>query len=134
LRFEAGRALFQQMGDLLVLQHLKTDDLKSLLETLDHVLQKGRRLPVEAQKLLTQMSERKRLRVKALLKLHGSQLAFASLRRAARYSAHRAGLWVSGDLGASLTALRALGGREDEQLELIRFAASERYFQMTQRV
>jgi hypothetical protein len=130
LRFEGGKALFSQSPELLVLLHLGADALHSMLQTLERTLRSGRRLPLDAQRLFTKLGERRQKRLLWLLRSRQEALDVRTLKRAARFSAHRAGLAASGDVAASLAALRALGAGEDEQAQLVRFAVSERYFQM----
>jgi hypothetical protein len=129
LRFEAGRALMAQTPDLLVLLHLSKDALKTMLGNVERALRRGSRLPLEAERALKRLSERRQKRLLALMTLHLSSLDFSKLKRAARHSTHRAGLAVAGNVAASLQTLRQLGAREEEQARFIRFAASERYYQ-----
>jgi hypothetical protein len=49
---------------------------------------------------------------------------------AARDSSNRAGLIACGTVGPALAALRMKRALEREVVELVRFAASERYFQL----
>ena len=66
-------------------------------------------------------------RVKQLYEKLGSRLEVGRLQEGARHSANRAGLVVCGGIAPALAALRAKKALESELLEVVRFAASERY-------
>ena len=74
-----------------------------------------------------------RSRLKELHPRVSAQLRFQILADGARDSANRAGLVTCGAVGPALAALRSKKALKREMEELIRFAASERYFQLRQR-
>ena len=121
LRFEAGRALFSQKGDLLVLQHLSLKALKAAVAELA--------VQLDNKSTMDSLSPVVCSRLKTLFR-HFPDLDLLALRQAARFSAQRAGLVVAGGIGYAAAALKKLGGTEDERRELVRFAASERCFLM----
>ena len=69
-------------------------------------------------------------RATALFASATRQFDVSALADAARDSANRAGLIACGAVGPALAALRLKRALEREVIELVRFAASERYFQL----
>ena len=63
----------------------------------------------------------------------GTRLDLASLTEGARHSANRAGLVVCGGIAPAIASLRAKRALPSEMMELVRFAASERYLQLRNR-
>ncbi|HLL83652.1 MAG TPA: tetratricopeptide repeat protein, partial [Longimicrobium sp.] len=133
LRFFAGRALFAQNPDLLALRQLTLEQLEEGLGYLDLVLRdsKDRKAKVRA---LRELLPKKGLDV--VRQLHGEirdEMDLALMSEGARHSANRAGLVVCGGVAPAITALRAKRAPEEELMELVRFAASERYLKLRQR-
>jgi tetratricopeptide (TPR) repeat protein len=127
LRFFAGRALSGLGPDLLALRCLKKDQLLRAVAILASVLSGGTVVGPEARVVRDALHPKSRER--ALLLLESAQHDFdaAALAEAARHSANRTGLVACGGPGPAVAALRALKSSEQELVELVRFAASERY-------
>jgi hypothetical protein len=132
LRFFAGRALFSQNPDLLVLRSLRREQLERALEVLEDALG-PRPSTLEAKTVRASLSRRAAARVTALLRATPRSLDLGRLADAARHSANRAGLLVAGGIAPALTALRAKKALENELIELVRFASSDRYLAMRSR-
>ncbi|XXF79486.1 hypothetical protein P2318_06955 [Myxococcaceae bacterium GXIMD 01537] len=132
LRFHAGSALFCLAPDLLALRSLKKDQLLRGLSFLSAVLfeEEGVAPGPEGRVLRDALPERSRERAATLLEPGMRQLDIPALAEAARHSANRAGLVVCGAVGPALAVLRARRAPEAEVVELVRFAASERYLQL----
>ena len=132
LRFFAGRALMSQEPELLVLRGLRREQLVQALSLLGVALSSS---PVgeEAASLRDALSLRARQRLEILYPRVSNELRYVALADAARDSANRAGLVACGAVGPALAALRSKKALEREMVELIRFATSERYFQLRQR-
>lgn len=126
LRFFAGRALFTQNPDLLALRSLRKEQLAHGLQVLGQALQ-GRGVNIEARVVRDAIPQRLFERVKELYERNARKLEVQKLQEGARHSANRAGLVVCGGIAPALAALRAKKALESELLEVIRFAASERY-------
>ncbi len=126
LRFFAGRALFTQNPDLLALRSLRKEQLAHGLQVLGQALQ-GRGVNVEARVVRDAIPQRLFDRVKQLYEKNARKIEVPKLQEGARHSANRAGLVVCGGIAPALAALRAKKALESELLEVIRFAASERY-------
>ena len=132
LRFFAGRALFALNEDLMVLRGLTKEQLARGLRALDEALERPLGAGPSAKALQTFLTPSMTKHVRAL------QTPFkpdrlAQLEEAARHSVNRAGLVVAGGLGPALRALRAKKALLSEQVALVRFASSERYFQLRTR-
>jgi tetratricopeptide (TPR) repeat protein len=127
LRFFAGRALSCLGPDLLALRCLRKDQLLRAVAILASVLRGGSELGPESRVVRDALHPSARTR--ALLLLESAQREFdaSALAEAARHSANRAGLVACGGPGPAVAALRALKSSEQELVELVRFAASERY-------
>lgn len=126
LRFFAARALFTQNPDLLALRSLRKEQLAHGLQVLGQALQ-GRGVNVEARIVRDAIPQRLFDRVKELYERNVRKLEVQKLQEGARHSANRAGLVVCGGIAPALAALRAKKALESELLEVVRFAASERY-------
>ncbi len=133
LRFHAGRALFCLAPDLLALRSLKKDQLLRGLSFLSAVLyeEEGDEAPgPEGRVLRDSLPAKARERAAKLLEPGMRKLDIPSLAEAARHSANRAGLVVCGGVVPALAVLRGRRALEQEVVELVRFAASERYLQL----
>ncbi len=130
LRFFAGRALFMQNPDLMVLRTVDRNRLGQGLSALSALFQKERGHSAEAAALRAELPKRSLHRIEELLPKLSRPVPMQRLLDAARHSANRAGLVVCGGVAPALAALRAKKALEAEVLELIRFAASERYLQL----
>ncbi|MGA9521303.1 MAG: hypothetical protein WBV82_07555, partial [Myxococcaceae bacterium] len=134
LRFFAGRALFMQSPDLMVLRTLDRSRLGSGLGALASVVHEERSLTAEALALRDALPVRALRRIEELLPNASRPFPIQKLADAARHSANRAGLVVCGGVAPALAALKAKKALESEVLELVRFAASERYLQIRLRI
>jgi hypothetical protein len=132
LRFHAGRALFCLAPDLLALRSLKKDQLLRGLSFLSAVLyeEENETPGPEGRVLRDALPAKARERAAKLLEPGMRKLDIPALAEAARHSANRAGLVVCGGVGPALEVLRARRALEQELVELVRFAASERYLQL----
>lgn len=133
LRFHAGRALFCLAPDLLALRSLKKDQLLRGLSFLSAVLyddEESEAPGPEGRVLREALPPQARERAAKLLEPGMRQLDIPALAEAARHSANRAGLVACGGVGPALAVLRSRRALEEEVVELVRFAASERYLQM----
>ncbi|WNZ63636.1 hypothetical protein QEG98_07935 [Myxococcus sp. MxC21-1] len=81
----------------------------------------------EARVVRESLSPRALERAMALLEPGTQNFKASALADAARDSANRAGLVACGSIGPALSVLRTRRGNEAELVELLRFAASERY-------
>lgn len=133
LRFFAGRALFTQNPDLLALRTLKKEELARGLSVLAQVIRSGRNLSGEARAIQEGLAPKAIPRIQELLGRTGRELAWPALADGARHSANRAGLIVCGGVAPALQALRAKKALRSEMVELVRFAASERYLRLRTR-
>lgn len=127
LRFHAGRALLSLSPDLLALRALKGGQLLRALALLATVLKDPRASGDEARVVRESLSPRALERAMALLEPGTENFRASTLADAARDSANRAGLVACGSIGPALSVLRTRRGNEAELVELLRFAASERY-------
>jgi hypothetical protein len=132
LRFHAGRALFCLAPDLLALRSLKKDQLLRGLSFLSAVLYEGEdEAPgPEARVLREALPPKARERAASLMEEGMRGLDIPALAEAAWHSANRAGLVVCGSVGTALEVLRSRRALEQELVELVRFAASERYLHL----
>ncbi len=133
LRFFAGRALFSQNPDLLVLRSLKREQLQRALAILGTVLGDAKPSTPEGRLVRDSLPARSLDRIRELYERHASNLDLRSLTDGARHSANRAGLIVCGGVAPALAALKAKQALPAEVIELVRFAASERYLQLRTR-
>ncbi len=133
LRFFAGRALFTQNPDLQLLRALRRDQLARAIEVLGEALGTARRIGGEAKLIRERLPPKAVARAKELYAQVGRSANLTYLAEAARHSANRAGLVVSGAVGPALAALRAKRALDSELVELIRYAASERYLSLRRR-
>ncbi len=132
LRFFAGRALFTQNPDLLCLRNLRREQLARSLQVLSQVL-RGQSLTAEARAVRDGLPPKGWERLKQLNEKVGRSMNLAALAEGARHSANRAGLVVCGGVAPALAALRAKKALSSEMIELVRFAASERYLLLRSR-
>jgi tetratricopeptide (TPR) repeat protein len=130
LRFYAGRAIACLSPDLLALRSLKKDQILRGLALLSSVLKDPRASGPEARVVRETLSSRQVEQAAALFDVATRQFDVSALADAARDSANRAGLIACGGVGSVLAALRMKRALEREVVELVRFAASERYFQL----
>jgi tetratricopeptide (TPR) repeat protein len=127
LRFFAGRALACLGPDLLALRCLKKDQLLRAVAILSSVLSGGTDFGPESRVVRDALHPKAHDR--ALMLLDSAQKDFdaSALADAARHSTNRVGLVACGGPGPAVAALRAHKASEQELMELVRFAASERY-------
>ncbi|QSQ19764.1 hypothetical protein JY651_31330 [Pyxidicoccus parkwayensis] len=130
LRFHAGRALLSLSPDLLALRALKGGQLLRALAVLSTILKDPRASSPEARVVRESLSPRALERAVALLDPGTRDFNSSSLADAARDSANRAGLVACGGVGPALAVLRARHNPDAEVVELLRFAASERYLEL----
>ncbi|WP_256560823.1 hypothetical protein [Pyxidicoccus xibeiensis] len=130
LRFHAGRALLSLSPDLLALRALKGGQLLRALALLSTVLKDPRASGPEARVVRDSLSPRALERAIVLLEPGTRDFDASALADAARDSANRAGLVASGSVGPALAVLRARRNQDAELVELLRFAASERYLEL----
>jgi thioredoxin-like negative regulator of GroEL len=127
LRFFAGRALACLGPDLLALRCLKKDQLLRAVAILASVLNGGSDFGPEARVVRDSLHPAARERAQSLLEKAQQEFDPTALADAARHSANRAGLVTCGGVGAALMVLRNLKTSDQDLVELVRFAASERY-------
>lgn len=130
LRFHAGRALLSLSPDLLALRALKGGQLLRALALLSTILKDPRASSPEARVVRESLSPRALERAVALLEPGTQDFNASALADAARDSANRAGLVACGGMGPALAVLRARHNPDAELVELLRFAASERYLEL----
>ncbi|MDY7229259.1 tetratricopeptide repeat protein [Hyalangium sp. s54d21] len=130
LRFYAGRALICLGPDLLALRSLKKDQVLRGLAMISGVLKAGPASSPEALVVYETLQPKQIERAASLFDAATRQFDVSALSDAARDSANRAGLIACGAVGPALAALRLKRALEREIIELVRFAASERYFQL----
>ncbi|MCY1016378.1 tetratricopeptide repeat protein [Pyxidicoccus sp. MSG2] len=130
LRFHAGRALLSLSPDLLALRALKGGQLLRALALLSTILKDPRASSPDARVVRDSLSPRALERAVALLDAGTRDFNASSLADAARDSANRAGLVACGSVGPALAVLRARHNPDAELVELLRFAASERYLEL----
>ncbi|HZI12740.1 MAG TPA: hypothetical protein VE153_20325 [Myxococcus sp.] len=127
LRFHAGRALLSLSPDLLALRTLKGAQLLRALALLTTILKDPRAAGDEARVVREALSPRALERAVSLLEPGTRDFDASALADAARDSANRAGLVACGGVGPAVAALRTRRSHDAELVELLRFAASERY-------
>ncbi|HYI01762.1 MAG TPA: hypothetical protein VD972_37785 [Hyalangium sp.] len=130
LRFYAGRALLCLGPDLLALRSLKKDQVLRGLALLSSVLKDPNASGLEARVVRETLTAKQLERAAALYGPATRQFDVSAMADGARDSSNRAGLVACGAVGPALTALRMKRALEREVVELVRFAASERYFQL----
>jgi hypothetical protein len=133
LRFFAGRALFTQLPELMALRQLRTEHLARGLALVTQVLER-RGAAGEEHWLREGVPERSWGRLKALVQTAQPDFDFGPMGEAARHTVNRAGLVVCGSIAPVVDCLRTKKARPSEMTELIRFAASDTYFQLRHRV
>ena len=132
LRFFAGRVLFTQQPDLMALRSLRREQLLRGLVLVTQVVE-GRASPAETRVFRDAIPARAWERLKTLIRAVGTRVDLAQLTDGARHSANRAGLVVCGGIAPAIASLRAKKALPSEMMELVRFAASERYLQLRNR-
>ncbi|WP_224365928.1 tetratricopeptide repeat protein [Hyalangium versicolor] len=130
LRFYAGRAIICLEPDLLALRSLKKDQVLRGIALLSTVLKDGKSDSLEARVVRESLTPEQLSRATDLFGAATRQFDVSALADAARDSANRAGLIACGAVGPALAALKMKRALEREVVELVRFAASERYFQL----
>jgi hypothetical protein len=130
LRFYAGRALICLEPDLLALRSLKKDQVLRGLALLSTVLKDGSATGLEARVARETLTPQQLDRAAALFGPATRHFDVSALADAARDSSNRAGLIACGAVGPALAALQMKRALEREVVELVRFAASERYFRL----
>lgn len=132
LRFFAGRTLFTQQPELMALRSLRREQVLRGLVLASQVGE-GRASPAETKLFRDAVPARAWERLRSLVKSVGTKLDLAGLTDGARHSANRAGLVVCGGIAPAIASLRAKKALPSEMMELVRFAASERYLQLRNR-
>lgn len=132
LRFFAGRALFTLQPELMALRSLRREQVLRGLVMVSQVAD-GRGSPAETKLFRESISVRGWERLRQLVRAVGTKIDLAVLTEGARHSANRAGLVVCGGVAPALASLRAKKALPSEMIELVRFAASERYLQLRNR-
>ena len=132
LRFFSGRTLFTQQPELMALRSLRREQVLRGLVLVAQVAE-GRASPAETRLFRDAVPARAWERLKQLVKAVGTRLDLAALTDGARHSANRAGLVVCGGIAPAIASLRAKKALPSEMMELVRFAASERYLQLRNR-
>ena len=132
LRFFAGRTLFTQQPELMALRSLRREQLMRGLVLMNQIAD-GRGSPFDTRLVRETVPARAWERLKYLVRAVGSKLDLAQLGEGARHSANRAGLVVCGGIAPAVASLRAKKALPSEMIELVRFAASERYLQLRNR-
>jgi Tfp pilus assembly protein PilF len=132
LRFFAGRTLFTQQPELMALRSLRREAVLRGLVLVSQVVE-GRSSPAETKIFRETVQGKSWDRLKQLVKVVGTRLDLGSLTEGARHSANRAGLVVCGGIAPAIASLRAKKALPSEMMELVRFAASERYLQLRNR-
>ncbi|MFZ5442361.1 MAG: tetratricopeptide repeat protein, partial [Myxococcota bacterium] len=132
LRFFAGRTLFTLQPDLLALRSLRREQVLRGLVLVSQVVE-GRASPAETKLFRESISARGWERLRQLARAVGMKLDLSALSEGARHSANRAGLVVCGGVAPAIASLRAKKALPSEMIELVRFAASERYLQLRNR-
>ncbi|WP_223746438.1 hypothetical protein [Myxococcus sp. XM-1-1-1] len=127
LRFHAGRALLSLSPDLLALRALKGAQLLRALALLSTVLKDPKDSSADARLVRDALSPRALERTLELLEPGTRDFNASALADAARDSANRAGLVACGGVGPAVTVIRSRRSQDPELVELLRFAASERY-------
>jgi tetratricopeptide (TPR) repeat protein len=133
LRFFAGRALFTQHPDLAALRVLPTEQLGDGLKQLDAALLGAAALGSPARAILEGLSDAAVTRIRGLWNRCGKSLDTAAMVDGARHAANRAGLVACGGVGPAVAALRAKKALDSEIAELLRYAASDHYFELRSR-
>jgi hypothetical protein len=128
LRFYAGRALLCLGPDLLALRSLKKDQILRGLALLSSVLKDKNASGLEARVMRESLTPQQVEQAAELFGPATRDFNVSALADAARDSSNRAGLVACGAVGPALAALRMKRALEREMVELVRFAASERYF------
>lgn len=132
LRFFAGRVLFTLQPELMALRSLRREQLLRGLVLISQVAE-NRASPGDTKLMRDAISLRAWDRLRQLVRSVGTKLDLSSLMEGSRHSANRAGLVVCGGIAPAIASLRAKRALPSEMIELVRFAASERYLQLRNR-
>lgn len=127
LRFFAARALLTSSPELLALRTLRKEQLARAMALVTQVAE-GKGSPLEMKLFREAVPPAKWSHFKQLAKEVAPSLALSPLYDGARHTLNRAGLVVSGAVSPALASLKAKRARPEELIELVRFAASDRYF------
>ncbi len=133
LRFFAGRALIQLEPALMCLRSVGRTQLAQAMPVLRSAVE-GPAQSAEARVFQSGLSPEAQTRVWELFRNQKKPFDFVNLADSARHSMNRAGLLVAGGISPALEALRAKRATDAEMIQLIRFAASERYLQLRERM
>ncbi|MGI5861229.1 MAG: hypothetical protein ACOX6T_04120 [Myxococcales bacterium] len=128
LRFFAGRALAAFRPELMPLRLLSWEKVAECIEVLKPAVYGERNLPAATKALARRIPGKSGERLAVLLEtMERRQIDVARLSEGARHTANRAGLLVAGGVAPAVTALRAKREATEELIELLRFAASNKY-------
>lgn len=131
LRFFAGRCLASFHPELAAPRLLSTEQLERRLRQLASAVADQGPVPEPALRLARRVPAKGHRRLDELFKMLAREgVTAASLRRSARFCVNRAGLAVSGSVGAAIAALRAKRGGAAELEDLLAFAASARFYRV----
>jgi hypothetical protein len=128
-RFFAGRAVFTAEPDVLALRCLTREQLAEAFESIVRASGASGRL-AQGRIIRDVIGELRWERVRTLYRQLSSKLNVDQLIAGGRHTVNRAGLVVCGGLAPALKAMRSKKALESEVLELVRFAASERYVRL----
>jgi hypothetical protein len=131
LRFYAGRALFTLSAELIALRTLKREHVRAGLESVGQMIRGlgGN----EGRVIRDTIAPGSYERLKQLFETTGGDIDLTALMEGARHSVNRAGLVVCGGIAPVLQSLRAKRALPAEMIELVRFAAGERYLRLRNR-
>ena len=128
LRFFAGRALAAFRPELMPLRLLSWERVAECIEVLKPAVYGERNLPAATKALARRIPGKSGDRLAVLLEgMERRHINLARLTEGARHTANRAGLLVAGGVAPAVTALRAKRESTEELIELLRFAASNKY-------
>jgi hypothetical protein len=117
----------------MALRNLRREQLMRGLHVIAQVA-RGRTDSAEARVVRDAIPQRSWERVRQLSRTVLPNLDVARLAEGARNAVNRAGLVVCGAVAPAIAALKAKKALSAETVELVRFAASERYLQLRGRV
>ncbi len=133
LRFFAGRAVFTYAAGLLPLRAFQKAQLHKALRQLAAALDEQGSVRV-FEKALRAIPRPTLLEIRKRMEREGRSVRWERLQEGARHTANRAGFLLAGGLLPSLRALKAKRARSTEIVELVRFAASQRFFELDLRL
>ena len=132
LRFFAARSMFMAAPELLVLRALKREQLLEGISILARIAE-GKLGGADERTVRSALTAEQWATVKELAPRMTGQLDVTQLWASSRHTVNRAGLVVSGGVAPAVVALKQKQAQAVEMGELIRFAASERYFELRER-